>query len=474
MKHPEPVLSALEDLQWLQRFAARLTSDADDADDLVQETLVASWTSPPRDAGSPLRPWLATVLRNRLRMQRRADLRRGQRECAGAPVAPAAEPEGEAARLEVLRVLLGELERLAPEDQKIVVRRYFAGESAAEIGLALAIPAATVRSRIHRALQRLRGALDRRFGERSIWSAAILTVPPPAITPANVSQGGGEMSVTLKVILVATVGAMGVAGWLAVPGASAPTHAQPEAKELPGPAQPAAAERTPRAAWEQRRGAIRQVLAPAVAPGPVPRAHAEELREREEFRALVHACVEDLAGEASGAVTIEVTKIGAPDIGTIYESVELVETTFKDQEVLQCLIQSMYGWVGEAPSEGFERRYTSTFKLGDARDDAKDQQTFDFIIGAHIGEVRWCEARGEPDVGPVRGQLRLAYGIEAGADGKVKAKTLTVRETDLPPEVVACVVTASERWIFPPALADQVLEYVFVLPVPGGARGKAE
>ncbi|WP_420829522.1 RNA polymerase sigma factor [Nannocystis pusilla] len=64
----------------------------------------------------------------------------------------------------MLRVLLAELERLAPEDQKILVRRFFEGESAAEIARGLAIPAATVRSRLHRSLQRLRARMDEQFG----------------------------------------------------------------------------------------------------------------------------------------------------------------------------------------------------------------------------------------------------------------------------------------------------------------------
>jgi hypothetical protein len=51
---------------------------------------------------------------------------------------------------------------------------------------------------------------------------------------------------------------------------------------------------------------------------------------------------------------------------------------------------------------------------------------------------------------------------------RIRAKTLTVRETDLPREVVDCIVSASQRWIFPPALRDKTFEYQFVLPVPPG------
>ncbi|MBA3544920.1 MAG: hypothetical protein H0T76_00405 [Nannocystis sp.] len=102
MKSTGSVILALSDLQWLQRFAAMLARDADDADDLVQETLVAVWANPPRDAERPARPWLATVLRNLFRMQRRAGARRERREQHGSSISETrAEPERELARREV-------------------------------------------------------------------------------------------------------------------------------------------------------------------------------------------------------------------------------------------------------------------------------------------------------------------------------------------------------------------------------------
>lgn len=69
---------------------APLGSRRAEADDLVQDTLLAAWTQPPSERAG-LRPWLATVLRNRLRnrlrMRVRGEARRSTRE-------PAHEPEG--------------------------------------------------------------------------------------------------------------------------------------------------------------------------------------------------------------------------------------------------------------------------------------------------------------------------------------------------------------------------------------------
>ncbi|MBC8069386.1 MAG: hypothetical protein IAG13_13705 [Deltaproteobacteria bacterium] len=75
-----PTDLAIADVQWLGRLARRLAADADDADDLTQETLVAAWSQPAREGAQ--RPWLVAVLRNRLRMLGRTRVRREAREDA--------------------------------------------------------------------------------------------------------------------------------------------------------------------------------------------------------------------------------------------------------------------------------------------------------------------------------------------------------------------------------------------------------
>lgn len=460
---------AFDDLQWLRRFAAMLARDLDEADDLVQETLVVAWADPPRDVGRAARPWLATVLRNRFRMQRRADARRELREGLGTSASTTtAEPERELERLEVLRILLAELDRLAPEDQKILVRRFFAGEHAADIAASLNSPAATVRSRIHRSLQRLRDALDRRLGDRRAWSAVVL-LPAPPLTAAGPTKillkEGSTMSITVKVMIVAAVGALGVAGWSQLPERAAPDPVPDKVPTIAVASTPAAS--TPRMVWEQRRDAIRKVLPATAAAVPGQREAEAAKREYDDLGVLRRACLDDLGDGKSGAVTLSVTKIGAPDIGTIFEDLEIVETTYEDKAVLECLIQSMYGWVGEAPAEGFERRQTSTFVLGEVTPELKDRRQFEFIIGAHINEVRWCEARGKPDAVVVHGQVNMAFTLADDADGRTKTTTTMLGETDLPREVVDCIITASQRWTFSAPLRDKTFEYRFVLPLPG-------
>lgn len=461
MTNPGATLTALADLQWLRRLAVLLARDDDDAADLVQDTLVTAWTDPPADREQPLRPWLATVLRNRFRMGLRSQGRRERRELAGEAVATsAALPDRELARLELLRVLLAELEQLPAEDRKIVMRRFFEGESAAEIARALGIPAATVRSRLHRSLQRLRGRMDERHGDRSAWSAVILAPVGAAPPPAQVAPGGEVMSIVVKIGLVMTVG---VAGGLALVGGGEPRVEQ----AAPRTVEAAAAAPAPAADWQRRREDIRQRLPPTIAAPKVEPAGPEE---HAPFRELVRECLTDLDSQANGALTIDVTKIGAPDVGTIYDSVELVETTLADEDVLECVVQSFHGWVGDPPEEGFERKSRITMVVGEPEtQELKDRRRFEFIVGAHFGEVQFCAHKTEAPPGVLVMSWTLHHQDGTGQ--------VHVQETDLPRATVDCLVRAGQRWKFPAEWSGsgRTYEYRFAVrsdmqpPAAGGA-----
>lgn len=491
MKTAALPLSALEDLQWLQRFAVVMARDADEADDLVQDTLVAAWRDPPADATKPLRPWLATVLRNRFRMRKRGELRREQRELhAPAVGAEARAPDREHERLEVLGILLGELQALPADDQKIIVRCFFEGESAADIGRALGIPSATIRSRIHRSLGRLRSSLDQRFGSRATWCAAVIPMPAGGMAPvASNTARSSTMSITAKALLITALGGTtGLVGWVATTPDPAPAEVT-AATVAPVPADadgsPMVVTQTndatarpddPRAQWQHRRDSIRRALprasagaattaAPAAPQAEPPAAVRREVAAHRAFRELVDACMEDLGAKATGAVTLSMRELGAPGVGTIYESIEVVDQSFDEPEVIECLTQSMYAWVGEAPAEAYVRDTGLTAPLGKPPAGAeKDAQTVGFIVGAHMGEVRFCESKAES---AVAGSVSVTLTIgEAG-----KPESSQALPSTLPPAVVDCIVAATKRWQFPTALAGKTFERDFVLPVPGRPPG---
>jgi len=113
--------------------------------------------------GAPFRPWLLTIVTNEARNRRRGDNRRAslalrasedQRELA----ARSAEDEAleRAGRDDLLRAI----ERLRPTDREVVSYRYLLGLDEAETAQALGCARGTVKSRLSRALERLRAELD--------------------------------------------------------------------------------------------------------------------------------------------------------------------------------------------------------------------------------------------------------------------------------------------------------------------------
>jgi RNA polymerase sigma-70 factor (ECF subfamily) len=459
MTHPEMTGALLADLQWLRRFAQVLARDADEADDLVQEALVAAWRRGP-DREESLRPWLATVVRNLFRMRLRADARRERREQTVEGPTAAPDPDRELERLAVLKVLLSEIEALPADDQRVLLRRFFAGEQAVDIARELGVPAATIRSRLNRSLRRLRERLDARAGGRKTWCAAVL-VGPPALTatPASAATKGGSMSMIAKGMIVVTAAA-GVAGWAALGRSRGESPQMVEATDdrTAEVAAPAATDATDlrREAWERRKREIRRVL-PALPQPPTTPARANDA-----LRAAFGACMRDLGSTGSGALTIDLTEIGAPDIGTIYESVEIVETTFPDQEVLTCLTESMLGWVGEAPADAFERRPRITMVLGEPADEAeKERRQFEAIVGAHIREIQFCERKAPGS----QGRMTLLWTMGTPQDGVLRAKSVTPTLSEVPQAIVDCAVERGLGWAFPAKMAEKSYEYAFVLPI---------
>lgn len=161
----------LGELVGLRALARSLVHGDADADDLIQETAIAAMTSPP-DASRPVKPWLATVLRNRWRMDRRTRARRIARE--EAVVADEQESAPDAIdRARALERLSTALVALDEPFRTVIIRRYMDNESCAQIARALGVPAGTVRWRLKTGLDRLRAALDKRGQEKDARSELV-------------------------------------------------------------------------------------------------------------------------------------------------------------------------------------------------------------------------------------------------------------------------------------------------------------
>jgi RNA polymerase sigma factor (sigma-70 family) len=144
---------------------AHLISPDGDAEDAAQEGFVKAYAALSRfRPDAPFRPWLLRIVANEARNRRRSAGRR-----AGLALRVAedrrrgdAAPSPEAAVLagEQRGALLAAINGLRDEDREVIGARYLLDLSEAETAEALGIPRGTVKSRLSRALGRLREAMS--------------------------------------------------------------------------------------------------------------------------------------------------------------------------------------------------------------------------------------------------------------------------------------------------------------------------
>jgi RNA polymerase sigma factor (sigma-70 family) len=142
-----------------KRTAVFLGAGAD-ADDVVQEAFVKAYRGLGGfREGAAFRPWLLRIVANETRNAVRARGRRARREELAAPLDVVLDPADAAVSLERRTELLNAV-RTLPEPMRLVVTcRYLLDLDEQETAAVLGWPRGTVKSRLHRALGRLRDAL---------------------------------------------------------------------------------------------------------------------------------------------------------------------------------------------------------------------------------------------------------------------------------------------------------------------------
>jgi RNA polymerase sigma factor (sigma-70 family) len=143
------------------RTAYVITGSAADAEDAAQEGFVKAYRALPTfRTGAEPRPWLLRIVANEARNRARSAGRRHHLELRLAegfrPGDAAPSPEAAAVAAEDHRFLIGLLNQLSEEDRLVIASRYLLDLSGEETAAALNIPEGTVKSRLSRALGRLR------------------------------------------------------------------------------------------------------------------------------------------------------------------------------------------------------------------------------------------------------------------------------------------------------------------------------
>ncbi len=147
------------------RTAYVITGSSPDAEDAAQEGFVKAHRALYRfRLGSDLRPWLLRIVANEARNRVRSSGRRHQLELRLAegfrPGDAAPSPEAVAVAADERRRLLAMVNALSEGDRLVIASRYFLELSGEETATALGIPEGTVKSRLSRALARLRTRVE--------------------------------------------------------------------------------------------------------------------------------------------------------------------------------------------------------------------------------------------------------------------------------------------------------------------------
>jgi len=159
----EPLVQTYQ--QAVFRLAYLLLGDPDDAEDIAQETFLRAWNHLRRfDPTRPLKPWLLSITANLSRNRRRsagrylAALTRAFRD----EPAPASVEEKSTQYMEA-NDLRKAVQNLNEPDQQVVYLRYFMDLSVAETADVLQVAEGTVKSRLSRALEKLRAIIKQEF-----------------------------------------------------------------------------------------------------------------------------------------------------------------------------------------------------------------------------------------------------------------------------------------------------------------------
>jgi RNA polymerase sigma-70 factor (ECF subfamily) len=147
------------------RTAYLLAGSAGEAEEAAHEAFIKAFRALGRfRAGKPFRPWLLRIVANEALNRRRAAGRRAALVLRAAqeirPGGAAPSPEAVVLGEERRTTLLLAVERLSEDHRVVIVCRFFLGLTDAETAGVLGVRVGTVKSRISRALDRLRREVD--------------------------------------------------------------------------------------------------------------------------------------------------------------------------------------------------------------------------------------------------------------------------------------------------------------------------
>ncbi len=140
--------------------AVLMTGNRAVGEEVVQEAFLSAWRGIGGfKRGRPPKPWLVRILVNEvLTRQRKKSIPAIPLSDLDHAADPAASDDADA--FQDRAIVRQALAHLVPEQQQVVVLRYFAELSVPEVARSIGVREGTVKSRLHRALKRLRKKLE--------------------------------------------------------------------------------------------------------------------------------------------------------------------------------------------------------------------------------------------------------------------------------------------------------------------------
>lgn len=218
---------------FVRALARRLVADPHRADDVAQQACLQALRAQPDPKGG-LRGWLSTVTRRAVSRMRREDARRERRESASARPDRVAPVNEVIDRERSIRRLMDAVFTLPEPYRSTIVLRFYEDLAPSDIAERLGVPAATVRTRLHRGLAMLRERLDADTGARGEWRLGLLpfalgpswrvvaesiagaTATTVTSATAESAAGLGVLLMTKKIIAACLVVALAGVTWFIV------------------------------------------------------------------------------------------------------------------------------------------------------------------------------------------------------------------------------------------------------------------
>lgn len=218
---PMPPDELIRHAGFLRALGRRLLLDDVTIDDATQEAYVVGLDQGPREP-SRGRGWLASVFRNAARQDQRASGRRRRREEAASRHEATEATIDAASRYETMRSVASAVTALPEPYQQVVLMRFYDGLPPREIAARTGVPVATVKSRLQRAIVRLRTDLDAGDGAASwrIGVAPIAGLGSSVVTGGVMSKANGWL---VAVVILLVLGTGATLAWMNHDDPSEPT-----------------------------------------------------------------------------------------------------------------------------------------------------------------------------------------------------------------------------------------------------------